>query len=233
MDLRSISVATMALVRCSAEDRLLRRSLTLLADLGIPIAVADGGNSAAFTDFVDRLPGVVLTAPARGGLVGQMQASMAAAAAFDRPFVLYTEPDKESFFARHLRQFLDRAPEQDDVGIVVASRSSSSFETFPTMQRYVESIVNHLCSARVGVCTDYSYGPFLMHRALVPHVGNADTQLGWGWRPFIFTTAHREGRRVTYVTGDYECPPDQRDEDEGDRAHRLRQLRENLSGLLA
>jgi hypothetical protein len=232
MHLRSIAVATMALVRCSAEDRLVRRSLTRLAQVGIPIAVADAGTSAAFTDFVDRLPGVVLTAPARGGLVGQVQAAVDAAAAFDRPFILYTEPDKEAFFAGHLREFVDRAPEGDDVGIVVASRSSSSFDTFPTTQRHVESIVNHLCSARIGVSADYSYGPFVMHRALVRHVRNADTQLGWGWRPFIFMTAHREGLRVTYVTGDYECPSDQRDDDDNERAHRLRQLRENLSGLV-
>jgi hypothetical protein len=35
------------------------------------------------------------------------------------------------------------------------------------------------------------------------------------------------------VTGDYPCPPDQRVEDDAERTHRLRQLGENILGLIA
>ena len=60
---------------------------------------------------------------------------MVGVAASGRPFVLYTEPDKEMFFAEHLRDFVDRASGRDG-GVVLAARSESSFASFPPVQRY-------------------------------------------------------------------------------------------------
>jgi hypothetical protein len=227
-----IAAATMTLVRSSAEEELLRRSLQILADIGVPIAVADAGTSAAFGDFLQSLRGVVATRASQAGLVGQVQAAIEAAARFETPLILYTEPDKETFFARHLRDFMLQA-HGEQAGLVLAARTPASFETFPPMQRYVESIVNHLCGDAVGVPGDYSYGPFLMHRTLVPLVMRADPQLGWGWRPHVFVAARREGHRLRHVHGPFECPDDQRVEDAAERTHRLRQLCQNVTGLIA
>jgi hypothetical protein len=84
----------------------------------------------------------------------------------------------------------------------------------------------------IGIRGDYSYGPFVMHRALVQHVSGLEGHLGWGWRHSTFLAASRSGQRVVPVYGDYPCPPDQCDEDDGERRHRLRQLSQNILGLV-
>jgi hypothetical protein len=93
-------------------------------------------------------------------------------------------------------------------------------------------VINHLCGDLIGSVGDYSYGPFLMNRALLTHVTNVGPAAGWGWRHFAFLTAHRVGLRVVHVTDDYACPPDQRAEEDADRAHRMRQLSQNILGLI-
>jgi len=67
---------------------------------------------------------------------------------------------------------------------------------------------------------------------LVDETAQLTPSVGWGWRPFLFARAVRRGLAVNAVTGDFPCPADQRDEDEGERVHRVRQLTENLAGLL-
>jgi hypothetical protein len=100
------------------------------------------------------------------------------------------------------------------------------------MQRYTEGVINHLCGELIGAPGDYSYGPFLMNRALLPSLSSLAARLGWGWRHFAFLTAHRLGFRVQHVTGAYPCPPDQRHESTTERTHRLRQLSQNILGLI-
>jgi hypothetical protein len=232
MNRADVAIATMTMVRSSEEEAQLRRSLRVLAESGLPVAVADGGGSEAFSRFLAQLPGVTVTVPIRRGLVAQVQESIDCAATFGMERILYTEPDKEEFFATHLQRFVARAADAAEFGVVLAARSRSSFETFPPMQRYVESVVNHLCGERLGVEGDYCYGPFILRTRLVPHVACAAPNLGWGWRPFVFLAAHRQGFGITHVVGDYPCPVDQRTEDEAERMHRLRQLRENIAGLI-
>jgi hypothetical protein len=231
MNAADIAVATVTLVRSAHEQRLLRRSLELLAGAGMPVAIADASAAPDFAQFLQQLPGAIVERPQQHGLVAQVQASVAAAAQCGRTFILYTEPDKEMFFARQLAQFV--ADARDDVSVSIAARSISSFETFPPMQKYVESIVNRLCGETTGVHGDYSYGPFLMARELAADVVAAPSHLGWGWRPFVFVRAGRRGLPIAHVVGEFSCPPDQVDEDAQERAHRLRQLRDNIAGLLA
>jgi len=228
-----VSVATITWARTADEEALLRRSLERLADTGLPVSIADAGTNASFTEFLHSCHGFVVTVPHERTLVAQVAASLNAAAKFDTPFLLYTEPDKEAFFAGPLADFIARADGGSDVGVVLAARSERAFTTFPRMQRYTEGVINHLCGELIGRAGDYSYGPFLLNRLLLPALTELPADTGWGWRPFIFLAAHRRGFRVAHITGDYECPPDQREEDDAERAHRLRQLRENISGLLA
>jgi hypothetical protein len=100
------------------------------------------------------------------------------------------------------------------------------------MQRYTEGVINRLCAEMLGVAGDYSYGPFLMARALVPRVERLEGSLGWGWRHRIFLACHRERLRIVHVKGDYPCPEDQRVESDEERTHRMRQLSQNILGLI-
>jgi hypothetical protein len=236
MDTSRIAVATITWARTAAEEDRLCRSLERLAGMGFPVAVADAGTNREFAEFLTRLPGFRVTVPPARGLFAQVTASLGLAETFDTPLILYTEPDKECFFGKPCRDFTARAADPRDggeLGVALASRSDESFSTYPPMQRYTEGVINRLCGELLGRPGDYSYGPFLLGRALLPHLLAAGSDLGWGWRHFAFRSAHRLGLRLVHVTGDYPCPPDQRVEVDAERTHRLRQLSENIQGLIA
>jgi hypothetical protein len=195
--------------------------------------VCDGGSGGEFAAFLGGLPNLSIV-PANGsGLVGQVRASTAAAARSGAPIVVYTEADKEEFFERGLAAFAGTLLTHDSAGVTLAARSSSAFETFPSMQRFTEGAINQLCERFLGPHGDYSYGPFAMPASLAPFIEHADDDLGWGWRHFIFAIAHRLGHQIAHVSGDYACPADQREDDERERLHRLRQLGQNVRGLEA
>lgn len=228
-----VAIATPTLVRDPGEGPLLRRALESLVRLEAPLFVCDGGSGADFTSFLRSLPRTTLVPSSGAGLVEQVKASVRAARASGAGFVLYTESDKQTFFEQKLEAFLTRARLGEGVGIVLASRSSTSFATYPRTQRYTEGTINQLCAEHFGVAGDYSYGPFLLHREMTSYADVAGGELGWGWRHFIFAIAHRLGRRIVHLEDDFPCPEDQRHEGERERLHRVRQLGQNVNGLLA
>ena len=233
MDLRDVIVATMTWVRSEAEEPLLRRALNALSTLGVPIVVADRPARESFCRVLTELPAVEVCRATDDGLCHQIAAAVDRAARHDSRFVLYTEPDKEIFFREHLVDFVRKAPDGADVGIVLASRSREGFATFPRIQRYTETVINDLCREAIGAGGDYTYGPFLLARALIPAVVELDRSLGWGWRPLIFRRAASRGLRLCRVEGDYRCPSDQSADDDAERTHRLSQLIQNIRGLIA
>ena len=231
MNLSDIAVATITRVRGRYDERTVRQSLSTLVGAGIPVAASDGGSPGRFVDWLRRLPN--LTLANRGdSLVRQVRASVAAAHKTGRPFILYTEPDKRDFFDGGLADFVGRASIAGSIGIQLAARSKSALTTFPPFQRLAEASASELCRRTIGADTDYFYGPFLVRRELARLVSGASDDLGWGWRPFLFVTARRLGYRVVGIPGDYECPRDQRSEQNRDKEYRLRQFSDNARGLL-
>ena len=227
-----VCVVTMAWAREAGEERVLRASLAALERTGLPVTVADRGNNAAFTEFLRGLRGFSVVASPAGSLVGQVQASLRRAAREGTPFVLYTEPDKEQFFAARLAPFFQKAPRDAHVGVVLAARSPASFATFPAIQQYTEGVINHLMGEVIGQPGDYSYGPMLIASSLVPDVLALEPDVGWGWRHFAVCRALRMGLAVRLVEDHHPCPPEQRLDDAGEKTHRIRQLAQNLTGLL-
>src|SRR4051812_45657080 len=203
MRAEDVAVATMTWARSPSEEIVLRRSLQRLSGVGLPVAVADTGSNSAFTAFLSTLPGFRVVTPNERGLVAQVQTALARAATFDRRFILYTEPDKDLFFEQQLADFVDRAPAASNAPIVLAARSAKALSTFPPMQRYAEGVINHLVGEALGVCGDYSYGPFLMARDLVPQVAAIERSLGWGWRHAAFLYAAQHGSSIRHVVDEY------------------------------
>jgi hypothetical protein len=227
-----IAIATMTLARDPREAELLRSALTALSRLGLRIFVADAGSPPELIDFIDQSPGMTRLLPVQPGLVGQVRASLRAARDDGADYVLYTEPDKRWFFETRLDGFLGRAI-ATDLAVVIAARSAESFTTFPPMQRLTEESGNRLCAACTGIEGDYGYGPFLFRSDLVQQLDAVTPSLGWGWRPFFFTRAHRLGCSLGHLVDDLPCPMEERDEAESDRVHRLRQLAQNVDGIAA
>ena len=79
---------------------------------------------------------------------------------------------------------------------------------------------------------DYCYGPFFFTSRLIPLLEKLPENCGWGWRPFLFAAAHRSGFAVTSLVGDFTCPPDQQLDDATERIYRMKQLTQNMEGLL-
>jgi hypothetical protein len=224
-----VCVATITWARDESEESLLRRSLLELARRGLPIVVADKGARATFTEFLTSHREFIAAPAGHASLVGQVQASLAAAAQTGADLILYTESDKELFFQAGLETFLQAADLGPDTGVVLAARSDESFATFPKLQRFTERTINELCAEATGVPGDYSFGPFIMNRQLASLAGGLRPEVGWGWRHFLFAAAPRRGYTVRLVSGHHPCPPDQMEEE---RIHRLRQLSQNIDGLV-
>lgn len=228
----TVAIVTMTLARTHDEEEQLLHSLRIATTLGLPMAIADRGGRREYVERLARLPRVAVAAVAEDGLVPQIQAAFSRAEAFGAELLLYTEPDKALFFTEAVTRLVQEGIAEPG-SLRLAARSEASFATFPPMQCYTESVVNHLASELVGEKGDYSYGPFLMPRALLSRVGALPSRLGWGWRFAIFRAAHQAGIPVRHVVDDLPCPLEQREEDARERAHRIRQLSENLLGLVS
>ena len=227
----SAAIVTMTLARSPEDEALLTESLMAAASLGYPLAIADRSGRPEFLARLARLPRCTVAVASGSGLVGQVQTAFSVAASFNTEFLFYTEPDKAAFFRDGANRLLRAVEHTPHAGLILASRSAESFQTFPPMQRYTEGIVNHLCGdlAHPG---DYCYGPFVLHRRLLPHIQSIPAGLGWGWRLSTFRAALRQSLPLIHAVDDLPCPPDQCEENDDDRAHRLRQLSQNLLGLI-
>lgn len=224
------AVATISLVRNSKEEQVLCRALEALSALQIPVFLTDGGSADSFLSFVNSLPQVrVFSAK---GLWSQAKKSLKEAGRSGVEYILYTEPDKESFFREHLLRFLAEVKTTEQTGVVLAARSATAFASFPSFQQMTENTINQCCREVIGLDIDYCYGPFVFRSRLVAALDFLPENCGWGWRPALFATAHRQGLLVDSWSGDFFCPPAQREDDETERRYRMKQLTQNIEGLL-
>jgi hypothetical protein len=229
----NLAIVTLAWARDEAEEQLLRTSLAALAQLDVPVFVTDGGSGEGFLDFLSGFPHFTVLRPEVPGLWPQVKRSLEAAQEVARPpWLLYTEPDKTAFFRDHLPDFLEKVSTGEPPGVVLAARSAASFGTFPAFQQMTETTINACCAELIGPAIDYTYGPFLFNADLLPHLSQLPNGIGWGWRPYLFGLAHRLGYRVSWQERDLPCPPDQRTDDPTERVYRMRQLQQNIDGLV-
>jgi hypothetical protein len=232
MNKREISIATMTWARHAQETQLLQEAMRRLASTRLPLVVTDGGSGQAFVEYLRRFPQFTVLEADRPGVLAQSVRSLQAALRLRSRYILYTEPDKKLFFDRGLRAFLARIPSQGRVGVVVAARSAASFATYPASQRYTETVINQLCGQVTGQHGDFSYGPMLIHRALIPSLDWLEDDIGWGWRHYILGIAYRMGYSIVQWHGDLPCPSDQRTDNQAELVHRMRQLSQNIHGLV-
>ena len=232
MERHELAVATMTWARDGEEERLLRESLPLLAEEGLPTFITDGGSGAEFVSFLESFPTFRVLRSDRPGVFPQVKSSLREAGKTGARFILYTEPDKKMFFAGRLRAFIAAAPAGESDGVTLASRSDESFATFPSFQRYTETVINRLCAEVTGATGDYTYGPFLLSRGLLARLDALEDNIAWGWRPYLFGAAARLGRQLRHWVDELPCPPEQREDDPRERIYRMRQLAQSVEGLV-
>ncbi|HYE73163.1 MAG TPA: hypothetical protein VEF04_07530 [Blastocatellia bacterium] len=230
MSLNSITAATITLVK-GDDLQLHQESLALLSKQVFPTIISDGGSGEDFISFLKTFPKLSLYQTNRGVFV-QVRNSLKQAKQQGAKYILYTEPDKKLFFEQRLDEFLRLAPMTDDMGIVIASRTTQSFATFPASQQRTESFTNELCAQLVGLECDFCYGPLLIHHRLLSYLDLLDDSIGWGWRFFLFGIAHRLGLRLINIDLDLPCPAEQQDDSRTELIHRMNQLHQNVRGLV-
>lgn len=232
MNKNEIAVASMTWARNEEEGQLLREALRCLAVEQMPVMITDGGSGVDLIDHLSSFPNFTVLKSTKPGVLAQIKRSLEAASKIGARFILYTESDKKLFFEHGLREFISQAPDEDQIGVILASRSEASFATFPESQRYTETVINQLCAKIIGQEADYSYGPILLNRALLPYLDTLKEDIGWGWRHYIFGLAHRLGYKIVHWVADLPCPPGQQEDSKAELIHRMRQLSQNVQGLV-
>lgn len=232
MNKNNLSIATMTWVRDAKEEKLLRESLFELSKLNIPAFITDGGSSTDFLHFIKTFPNFTLLKPKVKGVWPQVQTSLEAAYSTGSDFIIYTEPDKMDFIKRDLPDMLNRISVNEQSGVIIADRSSPGFESYPKFQQMTETTINNCCAEITGNDIDYTYGPFILNRLLVPYLQELKNDIGWGWRLYTFVIANRLNYKVEAFEGEYFCPVDQRDDDAPERIYRMRQLSESVEAIV-
>jgi hypothetical protein len=232
MNPSEIAIATMSWARTAQEAQLLSAAMRCLAQVNLPVVVTDGGSGQPFVEYLRGFRHFTVLEADRPGVLAQTKRSLQGALQLGSRYILYTESDKQLFFERGLGEFLARAPSEERVGVVVASRSAATFATYPISQQYTETVINQLVGQVIGQQGDFSYGPMLIHRALIPSLEFFTEDIGWGWRHYILGIAHRLGYSIIQSTEGLPCPTDQRADGQVELVHRMRQLSQNLKGLV-
>lgn len=227
----SLCIATITLAKNKEEEETLKKSLQELAKTGLPVFITDGGSDKSFINFMKSFPNFTITYGVKG-LIQQVKSSMDAAYDSGAKFIFYTEPDKLTFFSNHLPGVLSKIPVDEQTGIILMSRSAKGFASFPAFQQMTETTINNCCAEVIGEMNDYTYGPFLMTRKLIPYLNLINDDIGWGWRPYIFSIAKRLNLKVNSFAEEFYCPAEQQQPPSSENIYRIKQLQQNLQGLL-
>lgn len=232
MNKDSISIATITWARDEEEEQLLRLALQQLAEFQIPVFITDGGSKPEFINFLRGFPHFTTVEAKAKGVWPQAKTSLLAAFQSGSDFILYTEPDKHNFFQNDLPTMLDEVSVDNHAGVVLASRSAAGFATFPAFQQMTETTINNCCTEVIGSAADYTYGPFILNRKLIPYLQELQDEIGWGWRPYLFCISKRLNYKIEYYVKDFSCPPDQREDTEAERIYRMKQLYQNIQAIV-
>lgn len=231
MNKNRISIATITLARDEQEEQLLRTALHALSQLHIPVYITDGGSRPDFLDFLAGFPQFIVSEkPARGVFKQAKNSLIEASETYE--YIFYTEPDKYQFFIQFLSNMINSILGDEKTGIVLASRSANGFTSFPAFQQMTETTINNCCAELIGKTVDFTYGPFLLRSEFVQYLHLVKEDIGWGWRPFVFNIANRLGFNVDAYVADFFCPPLQQQDTPAERIYRMKQLKQNIEGMV-
>ncbi|MDQ6812134.1 MAG: hypothetical protein M3040_00110 [Bacteroidota bacterium] len=231
MNKDQISIATITLARDEQEEQLLRTALHQLSQLNIPVYITDGGSRPGFLAFLAGFPQFIVSKKTARGVWEQAKNSLIEASETCE-YIFYTEPDKYEFFGKHLTKMIESVHPDEKIGVVLASRSACGFASFPAFQQMTETTINNCCAELIGKTTDFTYGPFLLRSTFVQYLKLVKDDIGWGWRPFVFNIANRLGFNVGAYVADFSCPPSQQQDTAAERIYRMKQLKQNIEGMV-
>ncbi len=237
MSYERLVFSTVTLAKTREEEETIVRGIEMLSSKNIPsLIIVDGGSSS---DFIARLGAIPRTSLVQkgGGLFVQTKEALNKASGESSPYIFYAESNKEQFFKTSLDEFVQKAFEHmerdPNCGIVLPSRTSGSFATFPSFQREEELSLNRLLKELMGRAgdEDFAYGPRIILRDLIPYLNRASKEIGWGWMSYLLIIVNRLGKSIYTIPLELPCPEKERGETRADKLYRLEQFRNHIDGI--
>jgi hypothetical protein len=221
------------MTRATTEEEAARlfEGLTYLCALNVPVFVTDNSQHPSLALSIETLPNLHFVRE-RSGMVPRICNSLRRAAAERPDVIIYTEPDKLSFFRTGINQLLTTAG-QNPSSLVIAARDECSFATIPSGQRMLESMTRQIVSCFLGHDIDLQFGPFAMPcPAVERYLPQVRTEFGWGWRTYLIARCLMGGEPLVVCEGRFPAPEWNRHEDDGpSRLYRLQQFIESVEGI--
>lgn len=231
-----ICFATVTLARSRSEEKIILESLKALSETGLSMVVVDGGSSKDFIADLKSIPRINIKRETKGNLFTQVRQALKEASV-RYPFIFYSESNKFEFLFKKSKDFLRDArvliQSDQNLGMILASRSKKSIATFPKFQRLEESIINELLCylLKKKSTVDFTYGPRIINVSLIRYLEDISLNLGWGWMSFLLFAAKAENKKIYSTTLEALCPKNERMETKSDTKFRLRQFQNHLSAI--
>lgn len=235
MSTENLTVSTITWARNRKEEELVYDSLSALSGKNIHVVAVDGGSSEEFLDSLKKFRNISVVKSSKTGLQNQVVESLRKAQTSSK-YIFYTEANKSDFFRSHFDGFLSRAmnivDRDPNTGIVLPSRTKESFSSYPAFQQQSESFLNTVLSEFIerGV-GDFSYGPRIIVRDLIPYLDGLSRDVGWGWMTYLLLISKKLGRSIYTVDLDLPCPKDERENTYADKLLRLKQLKNHIEAI--
>lgn len=211
-------------------------------ELGVEIIASDSGSSEEFVKKAKDIGVTVLKRP--DSFVGTgIKQSIKEAVDLGAEQIVYIESDKSGKygFTKEMKTCLSKLDEAD---IVIPSRTTSAFSTYPQFQQWTEmNIINSFYAKLLqdladSNVEDYSYGPRIFRKEVAPFFVKSP-YIDWAasFEPLI-SMAHdgaKKGkkRRITEVKIDMEFPAGKDSGDVQSAAYRVEQSHQIMQPIIA
>lgn len=200
---------------------------------GLPLFVADAGESLVFSNEL-RYRGALVSGAPHGATMGSCRrAAMRAAIASvgEGGVVIWSEPEKHSLISN-----IDRiaGPILDDrADLVVPNRSVEGILSYPPEQAAAEMVGNLAFEYLTGQSLDVWFGPFAANRKALQYFLDYQGEYGDLWDSIIVprVTAIKAGVRATRVLVDYLHPSEQTEQETGNMDFLLKRI-DQLKNLI-
>ncbi len=225
---KDIAIATITSDKCGNID-VIKQGLETL-NKKFDVYVADRNSSEEFLEDIRNMGCKRIIGPNK--TLPDQHKQVLLCASENKPYVLYTEPDKVDWFnnglEKSIEEFFLRELDHGEV-----SRTPEQMKTFPVPQQMTEGVVNNLLGQITGIQGDYIYGPQISSSEILKTLKSLPkdiSYLGWGTLTYIPIKAKEKGLRIGMIYNANECPISQRNEDNAD--YRVQQANGNIAGIL-
>lgn len=225
---QSLAISTVSLIRNKEEGKVVLETIKILSSLNIQVVIVDGGSPGKAKDKIKSLPNIIFLE--RRGLTNQLKTSFKRGAEVARS-LFYLHTDKLDFVEKYAQKLIDFHSTLKPETMLIPTRSTSTFKTYPAFQRKIEMYLNFILSDYLDKKADYYFGPKIFSSKLVPYLDKLQGDIGWGIEAYFYAL----NKRLRLPMKFYECeaatPKDIGSQEEIKR-YRLKILQWQIEGFL-